>query len=309
MQTILGSGGTIGTDLAKYLKTYTNEIRLVSRTPKKVNDSDILYPADLSSADQIDKAIEGSEVCYLTIGFDYKLKVWKEKWPPLIKNVVDACIRHHSKLVFFDNVYAIGAKHVGHIIESSPINPTSKKGAIRAAVDRHILENVEKGKLQAIIARSPDFFGPVKTSNSLLMSTVYDNLKKGKSAQWLCNSNVIHTMGYGPELAKGTAMLGNTSVAYNQVWNLPVDQETLTGKQWVKLFAEEMNCPDKLMVLPGAGIWFLGLFIPVLMEFYEMRYQFDRDYFFDSSKFIKHFHHTPISNREAVKQVIAALNK
>ena len=309
MQTILGSGGTIGTDLARFLKTYTNEIRLVSRTPKKVNDSDLLHPADLSSADQIDKAIKGSEVCYLTVGFDYKLKVWKEKWPALIKNVVDACIRHNSKLVFFDNVYAIGANHVGHITEESPISPTSKKGEIRAAVDRRILENVEKGKLQAIIARSPDFFGPVKTANSLLMSTVYDNLKKGKAAQWLCNSNVIHSMGYGPELAKGTAMLGNTPAAFNQVWNLPVDQETLNGKQWVKLFAEEMNCEDKLMVLPSAGIWFLGLFIPVLMEFYEMRYQFDRDYFFDSSKFMKHFQHTPISNRDAVKQVLAVLKE
>lgn len=309
MQTILGSGGTIGTDLARLLKTYTNEIRLVSRTPKKVNDSDLLHPADLSSADQISKAIEGSEVCYLTIGFDYKLKVWKEKWPALIKNVVDACIRHNSKLVFFDNVYAIGANHVGHITEESPISPTSKKGEIRAAVDRHILENVEKGKLQAIIARSPDFFGPVKTANSLLMSTVYDNLKKGKAAQWLCNSNVIHSMGYGPELAKGTAMLGNTPAAFNQVWNLPVDQETLNGKQWVKLFAEEMNCQDKLMVLPSGGIWFLGLFIPVLMEFYEMRYQFDRDYFFDSSKFMKHFQHTPIPNRDAVKHVLAVLKK
>lgn len=35
MQTILGSGGAIGTDLAKALTQFTNDIKLVSRNPKK----------------------------------------------------------------------------------------------------------------------------------------------------------------------------------------------------------------------------------------------------------------------------------
>ncbi len=35
MQTILGSGGAIGIPLAKELKNYTDQIRLVSRNPKK----------------------------------------------------------------------------------------------------------------------------------------------------------------------------------------------------------------------------------------------------------------------------------
>jgi uncharacterized protein YbjT (DUF2867 family) len=37
MQTILGANGTIGSVLAKELGAYTNQIRLVSRNPKKVN--------------------------------------------------------------------------------------------------------------------------------------------------------------------------------------------------------------------------------------------------------------------------------
>lgn len=34
MQTILGAGGSIGTELAKELINYTKDIRLVSRNPK-----------------------------------------------------------------------------------------------------------------------------------------------------------------------------------------------------------------------------------------------------------------------------------
>src|SRR5665647_1957843 len=105
MQTILGANGTIGSVLAKELTAYTNKIRLVSRNPRKVNDTDELFPADLSDPAQVEKAIAGSEIVYLVVGFDYNINVWREKWPKLIQATIDACIQHNAKLVFFDNVY------------------------------------------------------------------------------------------------------------------------------------------------------------------------------------------------------------
>jgi nucleoside-diphosphate-sugar epimerase len=306
MQTILGSGGAIGIELSKALVAFTSDIKLVSRNPKKINDTDKLFAADLTDKAQVNKAVAGSSICYLTIGFDYQTKLWQKQWPALIQNVVDACVQHQSKLVFFDNVYAIGGDNIRHITEQSPISPSSKKGEVRAWVDKHILEHVEKGKLQAIIARSPDFFGPEK-AKSLVMNMIYDNLVKGKSAQWFCNADVVHSTGYTPDLAKGTAMLGNANDAYNQVWNLPVDGTAITGREWVQLFAEQMNTNNKVQVLPAWGIKILGLFVPILKEMYEMKYQYDRDYFFDSSKFVKKFNYLPTSNKNAVRQTLEIL--
>ena len=59
MQTILGANGTIGSVLAKELRAYTDQIRLVSRNPKKVNEIDELFPADLSDVSQVEKAVKG----------------------------------------------------------------------------------------------------------------------------------------------------------------------------------------------------------------------------------------------------------
>ena len=306
-QTIIGAGGSVGTDLARELKQFTDEIRLVGRNPKRINPEDELFQADVTDASQLMNAVAGSQVCYLVLGFDYNIKVWREKWPPLIKNIVEACMHHQCKLVFFDNVYAIGGDNIRHITESSTISPTSKKGEIRAWIDQYILEHLESGKLNAIIARAPDFFGPVKKSNSMMMNTVYDNIVKGKTAQWFCNADVVHTMGYSPDLAKGTAMLGNTPDAFNQIWNLPASPEALTGRQWVKLFADEMKTSDKVQVLPVWMIKLVGLFIPVLREMPEMMYQFDRPYIFDSSKFCNRFNFSPTSNIEAVRMTINAL--
>ena len=47
MQTILGSSGIIGKELAKALPQYTNKIRLVSRKPKKNNENDEFFKANL----------------------------------------------------------------------------------------------------------------------------------------------------------------------------------------------------------------------------------------------------------------------
>jgi len=306
MQTILGSGGAIGNELAKALAGYTTEIRLVSRNPKKVNDTDQLFQADLTDRDSLFSAVKGSEIVYLTVGLEYKTKVWQALWPPLMQNVIDACMAANSKLVFFDNVYMVGGDHVNHITEDSPMSPTSKKGEIRTLLDKMILDQVKKGTLQAIIARSADFYGPVKTQ-SLLIEMVFKNLLQDKRANWLCNARVGHSFTYTPDAGMATALLGNTPDAYNQVWNLPTDSQVLTGADWIALFAGEMGKSPKYMVLPGFMVRLAGLFVPVMKEFPEMLYQYDRDYFFDSSKFEKRFNIKATSATEGVRETVKML--
>ena len=58
MQTILGSTGIIGTELAKSLTQYTNKIRLVSRNPKNVNPTDELVLADFTDVNQVLKRLK-----------------------------------------------------------------------------------------------------------------------------------------------------------------------------------------------------------------------------------------------------------
>ncbi|RBL92036.1 NAD-dependent epimerase/dehydratase family protein [Chitinophaga flava] len=306
MQTILGSGGAIGVELTKALNVYTHDIRLVSRNPQKINDTDILFPADLNETHQLDKAIEGSETCYVTIGFDYDIAVWEAKWYAFMQRVIASCIRHKTRLVFFDNVYAIGGNHVNHITETSPVSPVSRKGAVRAKVDQLIIENVEKGNIEAIIARAPDFFGPVK-HKSLMMGLIYDSLIQHTPAKWLCNADVIHSSGLTRDLAIGTAMLGNHDNTFNQIWNLPVATEGLTGRQWTELFATALNKPHQIEVLSHDAIAAIGLSDSIIRETHEMLYQYDRDYYFDSTKFNNRFNYTPTSNREAVQFTVESL--
>jgi nucleoside-diphosphate-sugar epimerase len=304
MQTILGANGTIGSLLAKELASHTSKIRLVSRNPKKVNQDDELFPADLSDPNQVEKSVAGSKVVYLLVGFDYSLKVWREKWPRLMRATIDACIKHQSKLVFFDNVYLYSKDSIGHMTENSAIDPPSEKGKVRREVADMLLDAVRDGKLTALIARAADFYGP-KNEKSFLIEVVYKNLKKGKSPTWFITADKHHSFTFTPDAAKATAILGNTPDAFNQVWHLPTDHTRITGREIAQLFMDEMKLRKKVSAMPMWMIKMVGLFVPFMKEMPEMMYQYDRDYFFDSSKFEQRFGMKPTPYYEGVRQTVA----
>jgi len=303
MQTILGAGGAVGIELAKELKKYTNKIRLVARNPKKVNDDDELFLANLLDKKSINDAVEGSDIVYLTAGLEYNIKIWRRDWPVIMRNVIDTCIAHNAKLVFFDNVYMYAPEEIPHMTEESPIAPATEKGKVRAELIKMIFDAIEKRKLTAMVTRSADFYGKnVKTG--FLNIGVIDNFKKNKKAFWQSDANKIHSFTYVPDAAKAVALLGNTPDAYNQVWHLPTSSQKWTGKEFVNYIAKQMHVKPRYYILSKLMISLFGIFSSTLRELKEMQYQNDRDYFFDSSKFERKFVLQPTTYEKGIADSI-----
>lgn len=172
MQTILGSGGAAGTELAKQLINYAIDIRLVSKNPKKVNNSDQLIQADLLYPSSLDDAIKGSEVVYVTIAFDYKTSVWKKQWPKFMKNLIESCKKHNAKIVFVDNMYMYDLNHLSNMTEETPINPISEKGKVRAEIFYMLMNAIERKDVSTLVARGADFYGPGVVGSYLTQSVM-----------------------------------------------------------------------------------------------------------------------------------------
>lgn len=304
MQTILGSGGAIGVELAKALKEYTNDIRLVSRNPQKINETDQLFPADLLDRTKVFEAVQGSSIVYVTVGFPYNLKIWRQNWPNFIRNVIDACTEYNCKLVFFDNIYMYHPNYLNGMDEETPIDPLSKKGKVRAEIAALIMEKVKKGQLQALIARSADFYGPNIKNSSMLTETVFKPLSTGKKANWMASLNYKHSFTYTPDAGKATALLGNSEKAYNQIWHLPTAENPYTGKEWIEAIASEMGVKPKFQVASRFIVKILGLFNAIMREMPEMMYQYDRDYVFNSDKFNGHFNFETTPYPEGIKAIV-----
>ncbi len=301
MQTILGSGGAIANHLAKELKKYSSEIRLVSRNPKKVNETDEIFPADLTDRELVNKAVAGSEVVYLTAGLPYSIKIWQRDWPVIMQNVIDACVANNTRLVFFDNVYAYSPDEVSHMTENSSKAPVTSKGKVRLELLNMIFAAIKDKGLKALIARSADFYGKeIKTG--FLNFGVIDKLRKGSKAMWQSDADKIHSLTYVPDAATAVALLGNTLDAFNQEWHLPTSSQRWTGKEFINQVARQLNVKPKFYILNKTMINLLGIFSPTVKELKEMQYQNDQDYFFDSSKFDNYFTFKPTSYEEGIKE-------
>lgn len=301
MQTILGSGGAIANHLAKELKHYSDAIRLVSRHPEKINESDEIFAADLKDKELVSSAVAGSEVVYLTAGLKYDIKIWERDWPVIMQNVIDACVGHKARLVFFDNVYAYSPDEVSNMTENSRKAPATRKGKVRADLLNMIFAAIKDKGLQAVIARSADFYGKDVTTGFLNFGVI-DKLKKGSKAVWQSDADKIHSLTYVPDAAKAVAILGNTLDAFNQEWHLPTSSQKWTGKDFINQVAQQLNVKPKYYILSKTMISLLGIFASTIRELKEMQYQNDRDYFFDSGKFDKRFSFTPTSYEEGIKE-------
>lgn len=304
MHTILGAGGAIGIELVKELARARQQVRLVGRNPELVQGATEVIPADIADLDQTIRAVAGSTVVHLLVGLKYDLKIWRELWPRIMKNAIEACKRANAKLIFFDNVYMYG-KISGRMTEETPFNPCSKKGEIRAQIASALLDEIKSGKLTAMIARSADFYGPhARTSVANIL--VFDKFAKRATASWLVDDSVPHSYTYTPDAAKSLVLLADAESAWNQTWHVPTASNPPTGREFVQMVAKEFGVAPKYRVLSRPLVRLAGLFDSEIRESYEMLYQSDSEYLFDSAKFSKAFAFEPASYAEGIRRTASA---
>ncbi len=279
--TILGAGGNIGNGLAEKLSDY--KVRLVSRNPKGRSGKEELVKADLLQASQVNEAVKGSDICYLVAGITYRAAVWERDWPVIMKNVIAACKTHRARLVFFDNMYAYDPNAIGWLREDSPIRPESRKGKVRAEIAHMIMNEIDKGQLIAMIVRAADFYGP-GAQQSMVHETIINRMIAGKSAQWMYHKNKKHSFTYIPDAAYATAFLAQQEDSWNQVWHLPTSKSYPSAQEIATILASKLGRKDTVQVLPGWVVSVLAVFMPLMQEIKELRYQLEEDYCFDSSK-------------------------
>jgi nucleoside-diphosphate-sugar epimerase len=297
---VLGGNGIAGQETAKALLRRGAAVASVGRRPSPIEGvrsetADLMHDADA------DRVLAGREVAYFTVGLPYSTRVWAQQWPILVRNVIDAAIRHGTHLVYLDNVYAYG-EVAGPMSEQTPLRPTSRKGAIRADAIRALeTARAERG-LNVTIGRSADFYG-LGAATSVINSFVLAPAAKGRRCTWLFNPDLPHSLTYTPDLGDALALLGTDPRARGQTWHLPT-APALTGREYVAL-AAGAGAPLKVMSM--GMMRFGALFNAAARETLELAYQFTRPYLFDSSRFETTFGVMPTGAGEGIASTLAAL--
>lgn len=304
---ILGAGGSIGNALTYELLKNNEKVRLVSRSNFSIKGTEA-FKADVLSYNQTVDCVKDAGIVYLCVGLPYDRNIWKDQWPKIMQNVIDACKLSGSKLIFFDNVYMYG-KVVGKMTEDTIYNPCSVKGEIRAKIAMKLEHEMKQNNLKAIIARSADFYGPYATLNSVPYIMALEKLLNGKKAQWLANDSKTHSYTYTLDCAKALLLLGKDEQNFQQIWHLPTTNPGITGKKFIEIAAKELRMSPNHKVLKKWLVKIGGIFNTTIYESLEMLYQNENEYYFDSSKFNKKFNFVPTSYESGIKDTIEFYKK
>ncbi len=276
---VLGAGA-IGTEIFNQLKQQGKHVLLASKSYRALDDYiqiDALNQTDLT------QKTKDISILYLCVGLPYNKKVWRKQWPIMIDNVIIAAQKNKFKIVFFDNVYMYG-KLNNPVTEDHPNLPISHKGITRKIiVDKFFNAN----NIDYLIARSPDFFGP-NAKNSILYTAFLENILNQKNPMFIGNINKKHSYAYTKDLAKAIILLSDKNKAYHQIWHLPSHQ-TDSINDILSIINDVLNTQYKIKTMPMFLNRILSIFVPILKEVKEMRYQFDDDYIIDDHKFMNLF--------------------
>ncbi|QIL45436.1 NAD-dependent epimerase/dehydratase family protein [Acidovorax sp. HDW3] len=288
MQTILGANGQIATELARELKRrYTDEVRLVSRTPRKVNAADSLVSANLLDVQQTLEAVKGSRIVYFTAGLPPDTELWEMQFPTMLKNALDAARATGARFAYFDNTYMY-PQDARLQTEEAPFAPVGRKGKVRAAMASMVLDEMARGEIPVLIGRAPEFYGPGKTQ-SFTNALVIEKLQAGKKPLVPVRDDTRRTLIWTPDASRALAALGNAPDAFGQTWHLPCCDERLTYREFVAMASEIGEREFAYKVIGQWALTAAGLFRKEAREIRELLPRYRQDNLFDSTKFKRRF--------------------
>jgi len=300
LQVVFGAG-QVGLVLAARLASSGNPVRSVSRQrPSLLAPGVDWRGADASDPEAAIDAAKGASVIYQCLNAPYTQ--WPKQFPPLQRAVLTAAERTDALLVSLENLYGYGPPGGAPMTEDAPLNATTSKGRVRAAMTAELLAAAQNGRVRMAIGRASDFFGSGVTE-STLGERVFANAVSGKRADFIGNPDLPHTYSYVPDIADGLVVLGTDERAVGQVWHLP-GPETVTTRAVLELIAGEVGHPVPVRSVPNLLLRALGLVNPMMRGLAEMAYEFEEPFVLDTAKFESAFGASGTALDVAIKETV-----
>lgn len=294
--------GPVGRATVALLHARGTRVRVAQRSrPVDLPDGVGFTHCDVLDAASVAAAVAGAAQVAVAIGFEYTGGVWEGVWPVAMRNLLDACAGVGARMVFLDNLYMYGPQ-TAPLVETMKLSDHGRKPRARAAITR-IWQDDRRVKVAAL--RAPDFYGP-----GVLLSHVGETglaaIARGKAAMFAFNPDQPHDYAYVPDIGRAmVSLLDADDSAFDQAWHMPC-APTLSTRQILALGAKHASVKLRLQTVPG---WLLPLLVPFvsfLRELREMRFQWDRPYRVDASKWRARFWSDVTPFDEGVAATIAS---
>ena len=303
-RSVIFGAGQVGSPLARILVERGHDVRVVKRSPGGIPGGPQPLLGDAADLSFCIKAAEGADAVYHCMNPPYSAKVWADLVPRYMANLIEASARAGARLVALDNVYMLGRANGKPLTDDTPMNPSSRKGEIRARAAQMLFDAHRHGDVRAVEGRASDFYGP-GGKLTLLGDYFWPRVLKGRSGQVIADPDMVHTYHYIPDVAAGLATLGAApDDAFGKPWMLPCrPAETL--RDLVRRLERPFGRPIPLQVVPGWVQLLMSVVILPLRETREMGYQWEEPFVIDDSSFRQRFGVMPEDPDRAAAATVA----
>ena len=301
---VLGANGGAGRAVVRELMARGQEVRAVSRSGTGDFPGGVeVIRGDITRAEDVKRTCKDAEVVYNCANVPYQH--WLKTFPKIVQGSIEGAASADAKLIFCDNLYMYGPTDQP-MTEETPRLARGKKGKLRIELERILLDAHRRKEVRVAIGRGADFYGP--GTNSVTKDFVFGAVVANKKAQWPVSLDTPHSLNYIEDFARGLVTLGEREEALGEVWHIPAS-EPITGREFITLAFEAAGKEPNITTLSPLMVRVGGLFNPLVREFGEVLYQFEKPFVMDASKFKSAFSLETTPHREAIQGTLEARQK
>src|SRR5262249_6375806 len=164
---VVFGAGQVGYPLAERLIAAGKRVRIAKRSSAHGPVGCEVVLGDASDQTFCMTAASGATTLYHCMNPPYSVRVWAELVPRYMENLIAASAETRARLVVLNNLYMLGRPRGRSLNEDTPMNPSSRKGEIRARAAERLFEAHGRGTIVATEGRASDFYGPGGTQTGL----------------------------------------------------------------------------------------------------------------------------------------------
>ncbi|MER5933557.1 NAD-dependent epimerase/dehydratase family protein [Streptomyces sp. NPDC002054] len=298
MHVIIGAGAT-GSATARLLADSGEQVRLITR-----RGSGPVHPRiDRVAADATDTArlvglATGAGVLFNCAMPPYDR--WPAEFPPLAAALLTTAERTGADYVMLGNTYGYGAVD-GPVTEGLPMAPTSEKGRVRAQMWHDARAAHEAGRVRVTEVRANDYLGAGAYSPFTLM--VGAQVLAGAPVAYPGDLDAPHSWSYTVDVARTLIAAARHDASWGRAWHVPSVSEASVRELAARL-AEASGAPaPQLRRMTVHELQDIGRTDPVMAEFPEMLYLYDRPNILDASSATQALGITPAPLEEVLAEM------
>jgi nucleoside-diphosphate-sugar epimerase len=271
--------GEVGSAVALVLADAGAAVILASRSGRGPADPRIArVAADASSVDALLAACPDAVVIYNCVNPEYTR--WTTDWPPMAQAFLDYAERTGAVLATVSNLYGYGPVDVP-MTESLPLAAEGEKAQVRVRMWQDAKAANDSGRIRATEVRGSDYICP--GAQSMLGDRVMPRILAGKGVQLIGDIDQPHSWTAPIDVARTIVTAAADERGWGRAWHVPSNPPRSQREAVGDLAAAAGVQPVKASAVPGALLWGLGLFQPMIRELKETDYQRTRAYLLDDS--------------------------